>query len=282
MNIKNKPIELIYYFSPNIPKTIIGDSLRLNQVITNLVNNAIKFTDKGEVIVTIDYISEKNNTVKLLFSVEDTGIGINEEKQKHLFEAFEQGEYHLTKEYGGTGLGLALVKQLVDLLKGRISVITEVGKGTKIVIKIPYDDLIEDIEVDSEDFNNTLVDKELRIISAEDIETNQRLLELSLANQCKVFKKVYNGKELLEELEVNDYDLILMDVQMPLINGLDATRIIKNNPKCLNTPIIAVSAYALDEDIKKMYQVGIKNYISKPIKKEELVAKINEIIRLKW
>ena len=218
----------------------------------------------------------------MIFFVEDTGIGINEEKQKHLFEAFEQGEYHLTKEYGGTGLGLALVKQLVDLLKGRISVITEVGKGTKIVIKIPYDDLIEDIEVDSEDFNNTLVDKELRIISAEDIETNQRLLELSLANQCKVFKKVYNGKELLEELEVNDYDLILMDVQMPLINGLDATRIIKNNPKCLNTPIIAVSAYALDEDIKKMYQVGIKNYISKPIKKEELVAKINEIIRLKW
>ena len=236
------------------------------------MSNAIKFTKKGNVSLEV---KDKSNKIEII--VKDTGIGINEKKQHSLYEPFEQGEYYLTKEYGGTGLGLAIVKKLVDLLCGEIEVKTEIGKGTEFKILIPYEEVEKKSEIITEkNREDNKISKKVRIISAEDIEINQKLLDKMLSCEEVLLKKVYTGKELIEELEENEYDLILMDIQLPVIDGLEATKLIRKNNKCKEIPIIAISAYAMEENIEKIYEAGVSDYISKPINRKELISKINK------
>lgn len=253
-------VEFTVEIDESINKKICIDYISLNKILNNLISNAIKFTNRGYIKVKI----EEKSGDKLEISVEDTGIGISNDKQRKLYEPFEQGEHFLTKQYGGTGLGLAIVKQLVDLMQGEIKVETELKKGTKFTVTVPF--------VSCGTKEN---DCKINVISAEDVEINQKLLEKILDTNLFNMTKVSNGKELLYELEKQKYDLILMDIQMPVINGIEATKIIRQNGPQKDIPIIAVTAYAFDENIENVLGAGVDDYIAKPINKKELMEKIN-------
>ncbi len=271
-----KGLEFKLEVDKSLQKNIISDEHTILKILNNLLSNAVKFTEKGYVGLSAKEIEGK----KIEIIVKDTGIGINEEKQKHLFEPFEQGEHYLTKQYGGTGLGLAIVKKMLELLNGEIFVNTAIEKGTEWKIIIPYKEILSQPMKEGIKKDLTIKEK-LKIISAEDVEINQILLEKIIKSEDNVFKKVYNGKELLEALEEEDYNLVLMDIQMPILNGIEATKLIRQHEKHKHIPIIGLSAYAFEENIEKMYEVGINDYISKPIKKEELISKINKWAKTK-
>ena len=270
---KIKGIDFILDCEDCTDKEIISDEKILSQILNNLLSNAIKFTEKGYIKLHINTI-DKN---KIEIKVKDSGIGINESKKNRIFEPFYQGDNSLSKKHGGTGLGLPIIKKSVDLLHGEINVNTQEGKGTEFIIIIPctISDTVKNPEVKTvkalQQYNN----KTVKVISAEDVEINQILIEKILKSQNWDIKKVYNGNELLNELENETYNIILMDIQMPEMNGIEATKIIKANPKWANIPIIALSAYAFEENVKEIMDSGVNDYISKPIKKEELIHKIN-------
>lgn len=260
-----------------VHKDILADEHAVLKIINNLLSNAIKFTEKGYITLSLRKIQDK----KIEMSVKDTGIGINEEKQKHLYEAFEQGEHYLTKQYGGTGLGLAIVKKIIELLNGEIFVTTEIGEGTEFRVVIPYKEVENQQSIGKEVKNNLLLKQKLKIISAEDVEINQKLLEMLLKSDTTFFKKVYNGQELLEELDAGEYHVVLMDIQMPVLNGIEATKRIRSHQKHKDIPIIAVSAYAFEENTEEMKKAGINDFIAKPVKKDELISKINRWAKTK-
>lgn len=276
---KNKGIDFIFDYN-NIPAAIISDEKILAQVLNNLLSNATKFTNKGYVRLSINTIEDNKIEIK----VKDTGTGINRDKQHRIFEPFFQGDASVSKKYGGTGLGLPIVKKSVDLLKGNISLKTEDGNGTEITIVLPYQLAvpIKEIEKRTEKTSKRKENGQnrIKIISAEDVEINQLLLGKILKDQQWEITKVYNGEELLTALEKEPYDLILMDIQMPGMNGIEATKNIKMNPAYTTIPIIAVSAYALEENVKEIMKAGVNDYISKPIKKEELILKISTLLKL--
>lgn len=251
---------------------ILIDNHAVFQIVNNLLSNAIKFSKVGFIQLTVKAYGDK--FVEIV--VKDTGIGINEEKQKHLFEAFEQGEYYLTKQYGGTGLGLAIVKKTVDLLNGQIIVSTQQNIGTEIRVVIPFNEIEEPLSLSDDANRDSSLKQMLKIISAEDVEVNQLLLEKMLQSNHTLFTKVYNGDELLAQLSEEDYHIVLMDIQMPGLNGIEATKKIRSLQRYKDIPIIAVSAYAFEENIDEMIKSGIDDYISKPINKEELISKVNK------
>lgn len=276
---KNKGIDFIFDCH-NIPSAIITDEKILAQVLNNLLSNATKFTNKGYVRLSIDTLPGNKIEIK----VKDSGIGINRDKQHRIFEPFFQGDASVSKKYGGTGLGLPIVKKSVDLLEGNISVKTEEGNGTEITIVLPYQLAVPIKEI--EERTEEIIERKengqnrIKIISAEDVEINQLLLGKILKDQQWEITKVYSGKELLTALEKEPYDLILMDIQMPEMNGIEATKNIKMNPAYTAIPIIAVSAYAFEENVKEIMKAGVNDYISKPIKKEELILKISTLLKL--
>jgi PAS domain S-box-containing protein len=271
---KSKGLDFISDIDSNLKKEILVDEKSLLQIINNLLSNAIKFTEKGFILFTVSESS--NNTFKI--SVKDTGIGINKDKQERLFEPFYQGEHFLTKKFGGTGLGLSIVKKLVDILNGDIKVVTEEGKGTQFTLTISYKDLGKQNEKkETTKLNLLKKDKIIKIISAEDVEVNQMLLEKIFKKYDWEMTKVYNGQALIEAIEKESYDIILMDIQMPKMNGYEATKAIRSNKNYDEIPIIGLSAYAFDEDIKKALLLGMNDYISKPIDIEKLIEKI-----VKW
>ncbi|RVT77452.1 response regulator [Flavobacterium sufflavum] len=270
---KIKGIDFILDCENCTEKEIISDEKILSQILNNLLSNAIKFTDKGYVKLQINTLVKNKIEIK----VTDTGIGINKNKKSRIFAPFYQGDNSLSKKYGGTGLGLPIIKKSVDLLHGEISVKTKEEKGTEFIISIPYkiSDKVKNHKSKPIEIIQQHNNKQLKIISAEDVEINQLLVEKILKSQNWDVKKVYNGKELLAELENESYNIILMDIQMPEMDGIEATKIIKANPKLANTPIIALSAYAFEENIKEIIDSGVNDYVSKPIQKEELIRKIN-------
>jgi len=270
----NKHLKIIKEYENDIPNFIYGDSLKLTQILNNLISNSLKFTSKGYIKLAVRILEQKENSVLLRFIIEDTGAGINKEKQEKLFEKFEQGEHYLTKKYGGTGLGLSIVKGLIDLLNAKIDVHTELGKGTKFTLDIPFE-IREKEQKIIKSTENILIEKKLKIIMAEDVKINQNLVKKILEkNNIKDLIIVEDGQKLIEELEKDSYDIILMDIQMPILNGIEATQIIKKSEKWKNIPVIGLSAFALKENIEKALDVGMDDYISKPVKKEELLEKI--------
>ncbi|HOV14012.1 MAG TPA: transporter substrate-binding domain-containing protein, partial [Spirochaetota bacterium] len=252
----------------------ISDELRLKQILTNLIGNANKFTENGKITLELSEESNNENNVNITFKIKDTGIGISEDKMKHLFEMFNQGEHHLTKKYGGTGIGLAIVKKLVNLMNGEIFVTSEIGKGTTFEIKIPLDLSIKtNLKKENEENHEDIVNfSNYKILIAEDSIINIKFLEMLLIDTQIKYDIVTDGEQVLEKLKHERYDLILMDSQMPNLNGLDATKIIRGmeNTDISKLPIITLSAYALNEDVEKAFSYGIDDYLSKPFTKNEL------------
>ncbi len=244
--------------------TLAGDPLRLKQILLNLVNNAIKFTDKGSVGVIIEKIKEAEGKTYLRFSVKDTGIGLSDEQQKKLFSAFTQVDSSVTRKYGGTGLGLAISKQLVELMGGQVWIESELGKGSAFCFSIAFaEGSSENIEPQEEVIEYT--PKEGYILLAEDNQINQ-LVATELLKQKGYFVDVANnGQEAVDMIYQKNYDLVLMDIQMPVLDGLMATQKIRKDEQFRHLPIIALSANAMLEDREKSFQHGMNEHIAKPI-----------------
>ena len=276
--IREKGLQFHTTIAADVPDTLHGDATRLTQVLVNLIANAVKFTQHGSITVDITNEGIKDNTIALSIKVTDTGIGIEKDKLPGIFERFRQAEDSITRKYGGTGLGLSIVKDLVELQGGRIEVSSEPDKGSCFQLMIPYKITTESIATNGKwnsPLSRTTVPSHVRILVVEDNEINQQLMRHLLGYWQLPFDMASNGKEAIERLEAQAYDLILMDIQMPGMDGYTATARIRDSLH-LSTPIIAMTAHALAGEREKCLAAGMNEYISKPIQEEELYRLINK------
>jgi CheY-like chemotaxis protein len=274
-------IELNYAFSSTIPQYIIGDPNRLQQILNNLISNAIKFTEYGEVWVRVKKINSTDESVELQFSVEDSGIGISEENIGKLFKSFSQVEGSITRKFGGTGLGLAISKQLSEIMGGELWLESKEGLGSKFYCTLNFK--ISDKIVQSPKQLPQLkkINKPCSILLTEDDKINQIVLSRILKECGYNVDIANNGVEAVLMCEKNSYDIILMDIQMPEMDGIEATRKIRKKEIDEHTPIIAITADALKGDRERFLSNGMDDYVSKPINIEELFRAIDRTLLLK-
>lgn len=270
--VKEKKLTISSKIETSIPDTLIGDATRLTQILVNLIGNAIKFTHQGSVSIEVYNKEQNENQVALGFKIIDTGIGIDKEKLDEVFERFNQGEDSTTRNYGGTGLGLSIVKRLILLQDGDIEVSSERGKGTTFSFYIPYEiakEQLNAVPVANVDHFKDISNTALRVLVVDDNAINQSLMKHLLSQWNIDFDMVSNGLEAVEYLRKKDCDLVLMDLQMPQMDGYTATQQIREILK-LDIPIIAMTAHALPGEREKCLSRGMNEYLSKPIKEEEL------------
>ena len=260
-----------------IPESLLGDPVRINQVITNLMSNALKFTEKGSIQLSVEEVARVGNNVNLLFKIKDSGIGIPPNKVNAIFDSFSQASSSTTRKYGGTGLGLAIVKKIVNLFDGDIRVESTEGIGSTFIFNLNLQ-IAEDQTIIKENKRPELeIDLSgLRVLVAEDYPMNQLLINETLSSWDFEVEIVENGKLAFEKMRDNHFDLILMDVNMPEMGGLEATKLIRENleePK-KSIPIIAMTAGALKGDKEECINAGMNDYVSKPFDQDELFMKI--------
>lgn len=271
----DKGVDLGFSIHESIPKWLIGDPNRLRQVLMNLIGNAIKFTEQGEVIITVNLDEQQHAPGKamLLFKVTDTGIGIQPDQLDKIFEVFEQAATSAHSLYGGTGLGLAISKQLVELMGGELSVQSTPGEGSTFSFSLELEVSEKEPESDPLLKRNLYFGKSLRILVAEDNKVNQLYMVDMLESEGHNVVLAENGKEVLEKLADDQFDVILMDINMPEMRGDEATEIIRNHtPEGVDphVPIVALTAYAMDEEIRAYNKAGFTAYLTKPVRFEEL------------
>ncbi|ASS49681.1 MAG: hybrid sensor histidine kinase/response regulator [Candidatus Fluviicola riflensis] len=276
--IQEKNLVLTKIYDPTIPEILVGDPVRLHQIILNLVSNAVKFTSEGEITLTVLLLSEDEERTEIKFTIKDTGIGILNSKLPRIFDDFQQATSGTSRLYGGTGLGLAIVKQLVESQGGSISVYSKPGEGstfsfTLFFLKTDKEALLDDelLELDPEI-------KNIKVLVVEDIALNQLLMKTLLDDFGFERDIAGNGKIALEKLRAKTYDIILMDLQMPEMNGFEATAYIRNEMNSL-IPIIALTADVTTVDLEKCTQVGMNDYIAKPIDERVLYSKIVNLVK---
>jgi signal transduction histidine kinase/CheY-like chemotaxis protein len=270
---EEKNLQLILKVDEETPETLRGDAMRLTQVLINLISNAIKFTEEGGVYVRVTPFKKTEESVCLEILVRDTGIGIPKDKQRYIFERFEQAEAETTRRFGGTGLGLSIVKHLVDLQQGTLTLNSEEGYGTSFLVVLPYKITNEAAPV----MNHNKVRQNIplmknsycKILVAEDNTMNQQLIKHLLKGWGFEFDLVFNGQQAVESLKKQKYDLLLMDIQMPEMDGHTATEVIRSELK-LNIPVIAMTAHAMAGEREKCISSGMNDYISKPLNEEIL------------
>lgn len=272
-NIKNETVDFTFKIDDQIPNMLCGDCTKLRQILTNLLSNAFKFTEKGEISLKIDCLQNHNKKVRLGFTVSDTGIGIPEDKISNLFQSFHQLDGTTTRKYGGTGLGLSIVKSLIGLMQGTIKVDSVLGMGSSFFFEIPFD--ISEETAIAKDCVAAAADTEdrcLHILIAEDSKVNQVLIKQLIQRKSWKSDLAENGLEVLDKLKQNHYDLILMDIQMPEMDGYEATLAIRQSEAATekHIPIIALTANATQEDRNKSLQCGMDDFLSKPIKSDKL------------
>jgi PAS domain S-box-containing protein len=266
-----------------VPDRLIGDPLRISQVLRNLAGNAIKFTTQGKVSVTVGVASAEDSQVTLRFSVADTGIGVPPEKHRLIFEPFTQADGSTTRKYGGTGLGLSICSGLVQLMNGRIWVESDVGAGSTFHFTIPLDLPASEQATVAE--APPAVKRRLRILVAEDNSVNQRLAARLLEREGHAVTIAGSGQEALREFEQHhfahtQFDLILMDVQMPLMDGLQATARIREIERGSGrrVPIVAMTAQTAESDRSRCLQSGMDAYVAKPVRVPELMKMIESVV----
>lgn len=328
IHAQKKKIALKYYLHPDVPCKIIGDPVRLCQVLINLVGNAIKFTERGEVVLTVEPAQELNTNLSaetldiphayLKFAVSDTGIGVSDEKKKVIFDRFSQAEVSTTRKFGGTGLGLTISSRLVAAMQGELRVdspfhreppvfmslmnlddtwpeedISQIGGPGSIFYftlpfplpkksEIPVDDC-SCLEIHAQNATTIApeITQKLHCLVAEDNPVNQKLVKRMLAKLGHGAVLVTNGKEVLEHFKTASFDVILMDIEMPEMGGLEATKLIRNmerqHPAPYVTPIIALTAHAMKGDRERFLNSGMDAYVSKPITLRDLMQAIEDI-----
>ena len=278
--VNEKGLQLNCSVADNVPDTLVGDATRLTQILVNLIGNALKFSDGGMIEVQIDIVSANGSDMQLGVKVKDTGIGISNEKLDKIFERFNQAEDSITRNYGGTGLGLAIVKTLIDLQGGTIEVHSVPGKGTEFAFYMPYTIANEQINPEPQLSTRALkevVNPSLQILVVDDNVMNQSLMKHLLSQWGTSFIIVGNGLEALDALQTKTFDLVLMDIQMPKMDGYTTTRHIREELK-LDTPIIAMTAHAMAGEREKCLSNGMNDYISKPINEEHLFKMIVKFV----
>lgn len=279
-----KKIRLINHFDTRLPEMISGDPLRLNQVLMNLIGNALKFTEKGAIEINTKCLRDSVEDITIEFCVTDTGIGIPEDKQALIFESFTQAHTQTARKYGGTGLGLAICKQLVELQGGNIAVRSKSGKGSAFTVVLTFKrarpkvfkgvKTAEPRKALKRDLNG------VRVLLVEDNELNRLLAATILKDWGIMISTAENGRVALEKLKHQDYDLVLMDIQMPEMDGYEATQYIRKNfgPKS-SIPIMAMTAHAQLEEAEKCRNFGMNDYLSKPFNANDLYEKIANLLK---
>ena len=278
--IQEKNLVLIKDYDVKIPQVLLGDPLRLHQIIMNLVSNAVKFTSKGSITVRVRMLTDDEKEVKILFSVIDTGIGITLDKINKIFENFQQASSDTSRMYGGTGLGLAIVKNLVEPQGGTLNVTSEPGEGSDFSFTLSFRKTNAEAALDSEliQLNKEIIN--ISVLVVEDIALNQLLMKTILDDfgfDCEIAS---NGRIAVEKMHNKKYDIVLMDLQMPEMNGFEATEYIRNKLHS-DIPIIALTADVTTVDLAKCKLVGMDDYIAKPIDERVLYSKIIGLIKIK-
>ncbi len=270
---KSKNDSLQFEVDSEIPNNLIGDHVKLSQILLNLITNAIKFTENGEVKVAIKLLSINKHVVFIYFEVSDTGIGIPEDKLEAVFESFSQGSVEINRKYGGTGLGLNIVKKLVEILGGKIKLESKMGHGTtfSFVLNFSIGDEIPFSEEKKYD-PSKLADK--KILLVEDNKINQMVISKMLENKKMICSIAETGEEGVELAKNKNYDLILMDIHLPGISGTKATENIRTFDK--ETPIVALTAISLDENREMLLSFGMNEVITKPFNPEDFYRIIAE------
>lgn len=278
VNAHKKGIEVVYYIDKDIPEFLEGDEVKLNQILINLIGNAVKFTDKGEILIEIKKINQEDDFYEIEFSVKDTGIGMSVDILKNLFKPFVQGDLSYTKKYQGTGLGLAISKQLLEIMGGKIFVKSDIGKGSKFSFNLKLkksNRLIHNIS----DLDVNL--KNLKILFIDDNELNREITQKMLSDEGIEVLLAESGEKGLEILKNNlNIDMILLDVHMPLIDGIETLKLIKEkyNDKY---EILMFTSVDLRDKVSTIKKFGAKDYIIKPVTRKDLIKKIKNILNCK-
>jgi signal transduction histidine kinase/CheY-like chemotaxis protein len=267
----NKSVSLSLEIDRAVPNTLFGDYVKLRQILLNLISNAFKFTVVGEIHIRVYPIHAAEDDIVLGFCISDTGIGISESKIESLFQSFHQLDNSTTRKYGGAGLGLSIVKKLIDLLDGSIRVESVENKGSKFYFQLPFK-VLQNSSASAYSIEASTASDPLKILVAEDSRVNQMLISQLLQKKNWTADIAENGKDAVNMLQGNHYDLILMDIQMPEMNGYEAVKVIREMEKSSDShiPIIALTANATQEDKAKCLQCGMEDFLSKPIKSDKL------------
>lgn len=278
LKMQEKNLKFVQKYDTRIPEVLVGDPMRLHQIVLNLMSNAVKFTNKGTIKVLVELASETAESAKIKYTIEDTGIGIAENKIDNIFENFQQASSGTSRIYGGTGLGLAIVKQLVESQNGEITVKSELGKGSTFSFTLsflksdetalPIEEIIEwDEEI-----------KNIRVLVVEDIPLNQLLMKTLLDEfgfHCEI---AANGRIAIEKLKSMEFDIVLMDLQMPEMNGFDATEYMRKELK-ISIPIMALTADVTTTDLEKCTKVGMNDFLAKPVDDRLLYSKMVNLLK---
>ncbi len=278
-----KGLEFRAHVAADVPRHVVGDSMRLLQVLNNLCANAIKFTKDGSVTLTVALISSRNSIADIQFAVTDTGIGIPADRLEAIFGAFDQADSSTTRQFGGTGLGLSISQELAELMDGKISVTSQAGKGSTFAVVVPLPRVAAEALVQPEEStpasapNPRRVRREPvgRLLVAEDNRVNSLVARGTLENLGWTVEVVENGRLAVHMLREAKFDLVFMDVQMPVMDGVTATRLIRNSETGVldpTVPIVAMTANALAGDSDEYFAAGMDDYVSKPFQREDLIA----------
>lgn len=272
----DKNNKLLLDFDESIPPKLMGDPVVLSQILINLVGNSVKFTENGSVTIRVKKLSQTDRSVLLHFEVQDTGVGISLKKQKAIFESFTQGSVQINRKFGGTGLGLSIVKNLLNLMDSKVHLDSEIGKGSKFWFDLKLNISDEKPESGNADVLAQGMNYEklenLNILVVEDNKINQMITKKILEKNKIICAVADNGEDAVKMAKENDYDLILMDIHMPGISGIEATQQIREFKE--DIPIIALTAVTIDENLDDFYKAGFNEIIPKPFKTEEFFEKI--------
>lgn len=274
-------VKMHYEYEDGLPSNFVADQLKISQILINLIGNAIKFTKDGDIWVRVYKINQVHDIYTLRFEIEDNGIGITKEKQEHMFESFSQGSIQINRKYGGTGLGLSIVKGLIEILKGKIYLKSELGKGTTFFFEIPLTYSSETVAVEEKPKHYKNIEavelSNIKILVVEDNKINQMITKKILNKMDLYCDVVDNGEEAVERVKQERYDVVLMDIHMPGISGLEATKIIRTFDKELT--IFALTAVTIDDKMHEFEEAGFDDIISKPFKQEDFERKLFSAIR---
>jgi signal transduction histidine kinase len=283
--VTKKNINFVVDIKKKLSPVLLLDEIRLRQVLFNLIGNAIKFTENGEIKFSIHQIDkEEEHQVDLIISITDTGIGIPEDQHEKIFELFEQQESINTRKYGGTGLGLAITKRLVEMMNGQISVQSTVGEGSvfKIILRDIQVPIIEETETvaPEQTFNlKTMSFEKVHILVVDDVTFNRLLIKEYLVQVNLDVIEAENGREALIVTEKSHPALILMDIRMPKMDGYEATRKLKENPRTKDIPVIALTASVAPETIQNIMTLGFDGYLSKPVNSHEILKELSRYLK---
>ena len=282
VKIDEEAIDLVFDTAANVPPALVGDPVRIYQILNNLINNAIKFTKQGSITVKTRTLEGPGGQCRLQISVQDTGVGIAADKLEDIFESFSQAKSSTTRRYGGTGLGLSIVKKLVMLMDGDIAVASKEGEGSTFTLTLALEPSDHSSVLTASTTDDPLAVELLegvRILLAEDNRTNQIVAKKFLTDVGCQVDIVGDGKQAVDKVRESAYDLVLMDIQMPVMDGIQATRAIKELGAPLgDIPIVAMTAHALKEEEDRYRQAGLCEYISKPFDPRELYATLLKVV----